>query len=319
MAKNYHCVRCNNTFASSQSLWNHKQRCDATEKAANAIFQKIGISSPTQPRAIAKVTEKATNSALQKIFGYKIDQRPDMGVKGSLAVQPIRDILNNVNRRVESRPTPSSNLVKKPKHEEPTKSTNQAAEYYLNHFSKSKLDQYFGIYKENGIYMMGSKEVVIDDSNNIRIDGADSFKGTKALWRLIMYKVPEDYGADDFESYTRLLEKTNAIDMPHKTGTSARPKNTLKWNFFKETGLVEEPEEETDEDNDEKPETGSGIQFLPSDINGLIQKLHLLLAESRAGNKSSTRDQIVAILDELLRRNYLTQEEYNGVCEQLLC
>ena len=40
---------------------------DATERAANATFQKIGISSPVQPGAIAKVTEKATTSGLQKL------------------------------------------------------------------------------------------------------------------------------------------------------------------------------------------------------------------------------------------------------------
>ena len=68
-----------------------------------------------------------------------------------------------------------------------------------------------------------------------------------------------------------------------------------------------------------KENSGSGIQFLPGDIEGLIEQLHLLLAESRAGNKSSTRNQIVAILDELLRRNYLNQEEYNAVCRTISC
>ena len=74
-----------------------------------------------------------------------------------------------------------------------------------------------------------------------------------------------------------------------------------------------------DEEEGEKENFGSGIQFLPGDIEGLIEQLHLLLAESRAGNKSSTRNQIVAILDQLRRLNHLSQEEYNAVCEELSC
>ena len=46
---------------------------------------------------------------------------------------------------------------------------------------------------------------------------------------------------------------------------------------------------------------GDGILFLPGDIKGLKTKLNYLLAEYRAGNRSSlTRNQIVPILDELL-------------------
>ena len=36
-----------------------------------------------------------------------------------------------------------------PKNEEP-KAANQALDYYFTQFSKSKLDQYFGVYKEDG-------------------------------------------------------------------------------------------------------------------------------------------------------------------------
>ena len=59
-------------------------------------------------------------------------------------------------------------------------------------------------------------------------------------------------------------------------------------------------------------QTGGEIQFLPGDI-----RVYLLLAEARAGNKASTRNQIVAILDELLRQDFLTQEEYNAVCQKV--
>ena len=57
---------------------------------------------------------------------------------------------------------------------------------------------------------------------------------------------------------------------------------------------------------------GDGIvQFLPGDIKRLETKLNYLLGEYRAGNRSSpTRNQIVSILDELLRRKRLSRKEY---------
>ena len=58
---------------------------------------------------------------------------------------------------------------------------------------------------------------------------------------------------------------------------------------------------------------GNGIQFLPGDINGLQIKLDYLLAEYHAGNTSTTRGQIVAITDELLRRKVISQAKYNSI------
>ena len=55
---------------------------------------------------------------------------------------------------------------------------------------------------------------------------------------------------------------------------------------------------------------GDGIQFLPDDIKGLETKLNYFLGEYRAGNRSSlTRNQIVSILDELLRRKRISRKE----------
>ena len=59
---------------------------------------------------------------------------------------------------------------------------------------------------------------------------------------------------------------------------------------------------------------GDGIQFLPGDIKGLETKLNYLLAEYRAGNRSSlTRNQIVSILDELLRMKRISRKEYRDI------
>ena len=55
------------------------------------------------------------------------------------------------------------------------------------------------------------------------------------------------------------------------------------------------------------------IQFLPGDIKGLQTKLTYLLAEYRAGNTFATRNQIVAIADELFRRENLSSEQYHNI------
>ena len=55
--------------------------------------------------------------------------------------------------------------------------------------------------------------------------------------------------------------------------------------------------------------------FLPSDDAGLKENLCLLYAEYAAGNKESTRHQILSILKELYQRGVLNQAEYNGVCD----
>ena len=61
------------------------------------------------------------------------------------------------------------------------------------------------------------------------------------------------------------------------------------------------------------PDFKFAIQFLPGDISGLQTKLTYLLAEYQAGNTFATRNQIVAIADELLRRKHISQEEYHNI------
>ena len=52
--------------------------------------------------------------------------------------------------------------------------------------------------EKDGVYVMGEKEVMIDDKNHIYLDdGRESFKGTKGLWSLIMEKKPEMYDSLD--------------------------------------------------------------------------------------------------------------------------
>ena len=62
-------------------------------------------------------------------------------------------------------------------------------------------------------------------------------------------------------------------------------------------------------EDEEDVKGGRGIIYLPGTIEGLKEKLILLLAEFQAGN-TTTRNEIVAILDRLRDRNAITEHEY---------
>ena len=170
-----------------------------------------------------------------------------------------------------------------------------AIEYYLKSYNKTNLDKYFGIQlDENGKYVLGVKTVMIDDQSNIYVDD-HAYKGTPGLWRLIMVTHPMDFTDEDLKNYKDLMTITEAKTNPNGVG-HGRPTATVKWTLLEKIL----PEKE-----------GSGI-FLPGDIKGVTTILNLLLAEFRAGNES-TRNEIVFILDELLRRKRMSRKEYTEI------
>ena len=177
----------------------------------------------------------------------------------------------------------------------------------LEHYTrdKSKLDKYFGIQytDDDDRYMMGDKEVMIDKQSNIFVDGVE-YKGTPGLWALVMLAAPtnDEYTTDDFVKYGELVNQTNVMLHPRNLKSNSRPTSTFKWRY------ILQPHREGKHNVD-----GEGIQFLPGDIKGLTTKLHLLLAEFAAGNRSSTRNEIVFILDELLRRKEISRKEYTDI------
>ena len=61
---------------------------------------------------------------------------------------------------------------------------------------------------------------------------------------------------------------------------------------------------------------GHGVVYLPSEINGLAKKLQLLFAEVIAGN-TTVRNELVHVLDALLRLKQLTRKEYTNITARL--
>ena len=187
-----------------------------------------------------------------------------------------------------------------------------AIDYYLG--IKTNIDKYYGIQKKGDQYIMGNKTVTFDNKSDIIIDN-ETFKGTPGLWELIMLLKPTNYTVEDFHRYEDLVEKTQVIFNPQTQKPGDRPRNTVKYKDI--LSQLEETYEQ-EEDEDEQTE-GEGIQFLPGNISGLLDRLKLLYAERDAGNIKNTTNEIVGILDELLRLNYLSREQYNAVCKTLSC
>ena len=62
---------------------------------------------------------------------------------------------------------------------------------------------------------------------------------------------------------------------------------------------------------------GDGVVYLPGDINGFAKKLQLLAAEFFAGN-TTVRNELVHVLDALLRLKQLTRKEYTNITARLV-
>ena len=213
---------------------------------------------------------------------------------------PIKEGISELNAKLQSPAVKTESEPEIKSEEEAKVEEEEEPKMYqslINEVSREKMDPYFSIsLNKEEEYMIGDKVIELS-GNDIIVDDV-TYTGTPGLWALILLKKPVGYTEEDMVDYKKLVKQTNVITNPHNLTSTSRPKSTYKWkNIFDE---MEEKE-------------GHGIEFLPSDITSLQQKLSYLLAEYRAGNTSATRNEIVAIADNLLKRKHITQAEYRRI------
>ena len=171
--------------------------------------------------------------------------------------------------------------------------------------STSTQDPYWGIYKtDDGGFRMGASNVILDKDSNITVDGKE-YKGTSGLWHLIMDKQATKamkLKPEDFNNYRELVLQTDVMNNPAPQSGRTNPKGTYKWRKVFSQFNTPINDDEVD---------GDGIIFLPSSIKSMHDKLTLLLGSYQAGNQTSTRNEITAILDELRRRKAISLVQYN--------
>ena len=175
------------------------------------------------------------------------------------------------------------------------------------------VDTTFGIYfSQTGDAFIGSKAVTIQDDDIVI--GNEVYHGTGGLWRLVMGvredqigSIGVDFTEADLQEYVRLLRQTNVLhrnfdpnESHPRASSSWKWKTILKplWNKFRK-------EEDSEED-------GSGIKNLPGSIKALKEKLNLLVGEYKAGN-TTTRNELVAVLDQLRSRKAISEDRYRAV------
>ena len=75
----------------------------------------------------------------------------------------------------------------------------------------------------------------------------------------------------------------------------------------------ETPSQQEEDRSSHKDEAGRGITIiLPGTIKGLLNKLKLLFAEFMAGN-TTTRNELVAVLDQLRKQGHITEKQYTTI------
>ena len=268
-------------------------------------------------------TQKATAKEIteaQKAATEKITQ----------GLLPIKEGLEGLPGAISLPTYPTLEMTEEEEEEEKKeekKDLGSTAKNYLIYAMGKDSDKSFGIYPDaNKKLKIGSKFLKIE-GDNIIIDGVE-YTGTPDLWELIVSKEPQKgiYTEDDYLNYINLLVQTDTIYQKNDSKSTKPKSSSLNkwttlispvWEFIRESKKPL-PEEEGKgkgkrkgkRQEDPQPGTsGTGLKFLSSDPNALIDRFDLLFSSQNAGH-TGVRNEIVSILDELKRQGVLKTNEF---------
>ena len=253
---------------------------------------------------------------LNRMFETVVESTGKSTEANTKELVPIREEMKTLNEHLAEKTGKMKEAITMKQQQLRNDHASNALEQYLLKYGGSRmLDTYFAIqHVGDNKYEMGTKAVAIDENSDIIVDGVKNDDTTGLCALVIMNDPPESsYTQNDLHMYKDLVYQTNIM---------GRYIKTKKWmHIFPRLKTLQSAEDDNanhddDDDNDDaafedfqhtswlnKNNDGDGIQFLPGDIKGLETKLNYFLVGYRAGNRSSlTRNQIVSIADELLRR-----------------
>ena len=172
------------------------------------------------------------------------------------------------------------------------------------------IDKTFGPYwTETDKQRLGVSEIEQEREGDVDqlVVGRERYDLTPGFNALMTQVHPTDYTVDDFENYTKAIVQTKAINNPGPNAV-ANPKSTWKYkNLLKVMDMSDDSSNET--------EHSSGVVYLQGDSR-LSKKLELLTAEFFAGN-TTVRNELVYVLDALIRLKKLTKKEYTEITNRL--
>ena len=120
--------------------------------------------------------------------------------------------------------------------------------------------------------------------------------------------------------FADVLHRLDDTDDPLSVLQSLKREHKLSWQAYDELAKHLETSDLSLPDiikvlkahpNRKDEKIGHGVVYLPGTVEGLYEKFCLLVAEYKAGN-TTTRNEIVAVLDELRNRNLITEKQYTG-------
>ena len=215
-------------------------------------------------------------------------------------LRPIRECIENIPQTIA---LPAFPCIQAPEGEEDTQYFGAVATKYLRKFAtKSEADPMYGLYDRNGNFYIGNKPVAIID-NNVIVDD-EEYEGTPGLWELIVSKNPDENvdTYEDYDNYARLMLKTNAIY--RSNNPESNYSKSSKWRKWKRVlKTIWDNRREYD---------GSGVTFILSDPNALLERLELLLANQEAGHMG-VGNELVSICDELKRQGVLDLKSHKKI------
>src|SRR6218665_581936 len=170
-----------------------------------------------------------------------------------------------------------------------------ATKYVRQYASRKKeTDKVFGIRSTDENFYIGEKPISIA-GDDITV-GDKTYKGTPGLWELLTMARPNEsiYDSNDHADYAEILNVTKAMSTP---SNSNKPKASGGWKYKNIINPIWDAK------------TGKGVAVLPQDSNALVGMLDLRMFSFKAGN-TGLRNEIVGILDELLRQKVIDPESY---------
>jgi len=163
----------------------------------------------------------------------------------------------------------------------------------------------FGIKGKNGEFRIGDKRVEIG-SDTIKV-GEEEYIGSEGLYNLLTKKTIKSldpYTDEDQKAYAKILLDSGAIWGKNRPG---KPASSRSLKYVNVVGPL----------YDKYMRKKGGAVFLSSDPNALVKRLNLLIASAKAGNNGAINNEIVAILDELLRLECIDRASYKNVLTRL--
>ena len=294
----------------------------------NFIARKVGESE--YQTGLTKLFKPVTET--QKATAKEITEAQKAATeKITQGLLPIKEALENpiVIPSIEEGEKKAITLTESLTEEEKTNLGPIAEKFLKIPWNKENLDLDFGLNTKNEErkFKIGDESVKFV-GDNIFV-GGEEFIGTPGFWALIISKNPSpgDYETADKIKYKKLLIKTNAI-FQNNDPKNTRPKGNYQGNKWKE--IIKPIWEEIKpkptkkggkggkggkgkgkkQQEDPQPGTsGTGLKFLSSDPNALIDRFDLLFSSQKAGH-TGVRNEIISILDELKRQGVIKTNEY---------